>query len=62
VHQRVIRTVKFTLDGVAPAEQFLVDLQEATQGESVLPRRNPTTLSRPLAEFQMRKAARRSHG
>jgi hypothetical protein len=41
VHQRVIRTVKFTLDGVAPAEQFLVDLQEATQGESVLPETEP---------------------
>ena len=34
----------------------------ATQGESVLPRRNPTTLSRALAEFHIRKAARRSHG
>jgi hypothetical protein len=34
----------------------------ATQGVSSLPRRNPTTLSRPSAEFQRRKAARRSHG
>ena len=34
----------------------------ATQGVSVLPRRNPTTLSRLSEEFQRRKAARRSHG
>jgi hypothetical protein len=33
-----------------------------TQGVSILPRRNPTTFSRLSAEFQRRKAARRSHG
>jgi hypothetical protein len=32
------------------------------QGVIVLPRRNPTTLSRSSVEVQRRKAARRSHG
>jgi hypothetical protein len=43
-----------------PSEPRLSPL--ATQGASVVPRRNPTTLSRLSVEFQRQKAARRSHG